>query len=97
MAAAVLANNTCGRSQVYGGSGRWLITSTRTTIPTSHYESPAPWHMAFVSTHKYSTQVQPPLRLHESPLAYGISLGSFGLALQGLVHHYKVLLLLLAI
>ena len=88
MAAAVLANNTCGRSQVYGG--RWLITSTRTTIPTSLYESPAPWHMAFVSTHnKYSSKT--PLRLHESPLAYGISLGSIGLALQSSVHHYKAL------
>ena len=94
MAAAVLANNTCGRSQVYGGS--WLITSTRTTIPTSLYESPAPLAYGFCRVHTTSTQVHTPLRMHESPLAYGISLGSIGLALQSSVHHYKALLLLLA-
>ena len=92
MAAAVLANNTCGRSQVYGGRGSWLITSTCTTIPTSLYESPAPLAYGFC---KYTQQVlkyiPPSERMRESPLAYGISLGSIGLALQSSVHHYKAL------
>ena len=91
MAAAVLANNTCGRSQVYGGSSSWLITSTRTTIPTSLYESPAPLAYGFCKYTQVLNSSTLPLRLHESPLAYGISLGSIGLALQSSVRHYKAL------